>query len=245
MFRGVLVTFPPERRGGKIVPVNIEGVPEKYGRFEIDNSGTAYRTMEHFDHEMIHRYERRYPPNVWHGFDLKYENPAIEKVIFNDPATIVIWKDKTKTVVKCQEGDTYSPELGLAMCIAKKYLGNKGNFNEVFKKWIPETHGDLSSFEIEHIREGVTEFKQKVDAILEPKEVKAVAETEQDIPKVGTLIKIIVTKSGCMGAIDEVGVVTDEVATDGLLDNLPGYNVKTSNGKIWRIHRDSKIEILE
>ncbi len=65
-------------------------------------------------------------------------NDPIEKVIFNDPATIVIWKDKTKTVVKCQEGDTYSPELGLAMCIAKKYLGNKGNFNEVFKKWIPE-----------------------------------------------------------------------------------------------------------
>jgi hypothetical protein len=64
--------------------------------------------------------------------------PPIKKVIFNDPATIVIWKDDTKTVVKCQPGDTYSKELGLAMCISKKYLGNKGNFNEEFKKWIPE-----------------------------------------------------------------------------------------------------------
>lgn len=65
-------------------------------------------------------------------------NPEIDRVIFNNPATIVIWKDGTKTVVKCQENDTYSEEIGLAMCIAKKYLGNSGNFNEVFKKWIPE-----------------------------------------------------------------------------------------------------------
>ena len=63
----------------------------------------------------------------------------IKNVIFNDPATIVLWEDGTKTVVKCQDGDIYSKELGLAMCISKKYLDNKGNFNEVFKKWIPES----------------------------------------------------------------------------------------------------------
>lgn len=64
-------------------------------------------------------------------------NTKIKEVIFNDPATIVIWDDGSKTVVKCQPGDVYSKELGLAMCISKKFLGNKGNFNEVFKKWIP------------------------------------------------------------------------------------------------------------
>lgn len=64
--------------------------------------------------------------------------PKIKKVIFNEPATIVLWSDNTKTVVKCQKGDTYSKEVGLAMCIAKKYLGDKSNFNNVFKKWIPE-----------------------------------------------------------------------------------------------------------
>lgn len=64
--------------------------------------------------------------------------PAIKKVHFNDPMTIVIWEDGTKTVVKCQDGDIYSKETGLALCIAKKAFGNKGNFNEVFKKWIPE-----------------------------------------------------------------------------------------------------------
>ena len=49
---------------------------------------------------------------------------AIDRAIFNDPATIVYWKDGTKTVVKCQEGDTYSAETGLALCFAKKALGN-------------------------------------------------------------------------------------------------------------------------
>lgn len=59
----------------------------------------------------------------------------IEKVVFNDPATIVIWKDNTKTVVKCQEGDEFDPEKGLAMAIAKKALGNKSNFNNTIKRW--------------------------------------------------------------------------------------------------------------
>jgi hypothetical protein len=68
-----------------------------------------------------------------------YVNPfQISKVIFNAPATIVFWADGTKTVVKCQEGNTYSKETGLATAIAKKALGNKGNFNDVFKKFIPE-----------------------------------------------------------------------------------------------------------
>lgn len=67
-----------------------------------------------------------------------YGVPSVEikEVIFNNPATIVKWTDGTKTVVKCQPGDDYNKETGLAMCIAKKYLGNKGNFNEVFKKYI-------------------------------------------------------------------------------------------------------------
>jgi hypothetical protein len=70
--------------------------------------------------------------------------PEIAKVHFNDPMTVVIWDDGTKTMIKCQDGDTYSKETGLAVAIAKKALGNKGNFNEVFKKWIPEYNADKS-----------------------------------------------------------------------------------------------------
>lgn len=54
---------------------------------------------------------------------------SIKNVKFNPPATIVFWTDNTKTVVKC-EGEDYDPEKGLAMCICKKVLGNKGKLGE-------------------------------------------------------------------------------------------------------------------
>lgn len=60
-----------------------------------------------------------------------------KNVIFNDPATIVFWVDGTKTVVKAQD-EAYDPEKGMAMAIAKKALGNQGNYCNVFKKWLPE-----------------------------------------------------------------------------------------------------------
>lgn len=63
--------------------------------------------------------------------------PEIKKVIFNRPATIVIWSDNTKTVVKC-ENENFDREKGLAMAIAKKALGNKGDYFNVFKKWCKE-----------------------------------------------------------------------------------------------------------
>lgn len=62
----------------------------------------------------------------------------IKNVIFNDPATIVFWADDSKTVVKCQEGDVFDKEKGLAMAISKRALGDKGRYCEEFKKWIPE-----------------------------------------------------------------------------------------------------------
>ena len=62
----------------------------------------------------------------------------IKKVIFNNPATIVFWKDGTKTVVKCGKNDIYDKEKGLALCIAKKLYGNKYRWYDIFKKWIPE-----------------------------------------------------------------------------------------------------------
>ena len=69
---------------------------------------------------------------------LKINGATIIDVIFNNPATIVKWSDGDKTVVKCQKGDSYNPELGLAMCIIKKCCGNKSNYNNVFKKWLPK-----------------------------------------------------------------------------------------------------------
>lgn len=62
----------------------------------------------------------------------------IEKVIFNNPATIVFWSDGKKTVVKCASDEAFDEEKGLAMAISKRVLGNQGNYYNEFKKWLPE-----------------------------------------------------------------------------------------------------------
>ena len=85
----------------------------------------------------------------------------IKKVKFNPPATIVFWTDNTKTVVKCS-GEDYDPEKGLAMCICKKMFGNKGNYYEVFKKWLPkEEDSDVVQKVLEHIKPQTFEFELK------------------------------------------------------------------------------------
>ena len=74
-------------------------------------------------------------------YNAMWKRTKIKNVIFNDPATIVFWSDGTKTVVKCGENDIYDPEKGLAMAVAKKYLGtNKShsNYMDEFKKWLPQ-----------------------------------------------------------------------------------------------------------
>lgn len=75
-----------------------------------------------------------------------YTVPNIKKVIFSDPATIVIWEDDTKTIVKAGKNDKgkqekYDPEKGLAIAICKKLYGTNAsgsNYYDVLKKWLEE-----------------------------------------------------------------------------------------------------------
>lgn len=71
------------------------------------------------------------------AFDSWCMSNLIKRVIFSDPCTIVLWADGTKTIVRCTD-EKFDKEKGLAMCIAKKSLGNKGKYYDVFKKWIEE-----------------------------------------------------------------------------------------------------------
>lgn len=45
------------------------------------------------------------------------------KVIYNPPATIILWTDGRKTVVKCSEDDAYDPITGFLLCCLKHFLG--------------------------------------------------------------------------------------------------------------------------
>ena len=62
-----------------------------------------------------------------------------KKIIFNPPATIVLWQDGTKTVVKCGERDKFDKEKGIALCFMKRGLGNtSGALNKILHKEVRE-----------------------------------------------------------------------------------------------------------
>lgn len=67
---------------------------------------------------------------------------AISKIIYADPATIVLWDDGTKTVSKCAKGDIYSKETGLSICLLKKMIGAT-NVHNIFADWIPENSNTI------------------------------------------------------------------------------------------------------
>lgn len=121
---------------------------------EIDSCGDTYITIKAIkcdpSSDLVSRYchDDKYALwDAWNrfygGYRGGYRNktnfslmPGIKKVIFNDPATIVLWNDNTKTIVKCQKGDKFDPEKGLAMAVSKKALGrNTGKYYEEFKPW--------------------------------------------------------------------------------------------------------------
>ena len=86
--------------------------------------------------------------------------PEIKNVKFDGPATIVFWADGTKTVVKCQGGDDYSEEVGLAMCIVKKVFGNTSKYNDIFKKWCPSYDSETDADD--YLSEAYEQFKNHI-----------------------------------------------------------------------------------
>lgn len=69
-----------------------------------------------------------------YSMQITHKKPTPKKVIFSGPATTILWKDGTKTTVKCQGEDVWDDDVGIAMCYLKKMLGNKGNFNNIFRE---------------------------------------------------------------------------------------------------------------
>lgn len=77
-----------------------------------------------------------YPSANRQSFRLLNYEPAdhlnVARIIFSPPATIVFWKDGTKTVVKCADGEPFSEYNGFAAALLKKVFGS----NSAVKKLI-------------------------------------------------------------------------------------------------------------
>ena len=72
---------------------------------EIDNDLNLIRMIEELEEEE------------------QYDYLAYERIIFNDPATIVIWADGTRTVVKACKEDKFDKGVGLKTALLQRVFG--------------------------------------------------------------------------------------------------------------------------
>ena len=100
-------------------PVLIEGINEKAPK----NYNYAY-PMREITNAVLIQAPRRPTANV--------------KIIINEKkkTTVAIWGDGSKTVVKCQPGDEFDAEKGIAMCFVKRYFNNRGCYNDWMREVI-------------------------------------------------------------------------------------------------------------
>lgn len=64
----------------------------------------------------------------------KPEKPYKQVVVNKSKRTIcVVWKDDTRTVMKCHPDDEWDEEKGIAMCFMKKAFDNRGCYYDTFK----------------------------------------------------------------------------------------------------------------
>jgi hypothetical protein len=66
--------------------------------------------------------------NTSYAFPPKAEDFVPDHVIFNDRTTVVIWKDGSKTIVRCADNEPLIEEVGFAECVVKKLYGSRANF---------------------------------------------------------------------------------------------------------------------
>jgi len=90
--------------------------------------------------------------------------PCVERITFNDPATIVHWADGDKTVVKCMPGEKFERYAGFAAACMKKLFGSTSA-----AKAIMDAH-DVAL--LEKAREEEREAKERAKVEREMKENK-------------------------------------------------------------------------
>mgnify|MGYP003477708820 FL=1 len=96
------------------------------------------------------------------SMELRVDIPGmIDRVIFNDPATIIIWKDGSKTVVKRSDDDIWDPEKGFCMAIIKKIYGHTS-----FIKRFMEPDEEIQILTVEEVCENLKNFGKKLKDVM-------------------------------------------------------------------------------
>lgn len=125
-YHGGFVYANPERRNGKTAELKrqlnaVYGLGIK-GYIDTDIAGEAMRYCLH-DVAIQESMWRARQKKSEEEETMKFGVPRIKQLIFDDPTTVVIWEDGTKTIVHARD-EKFDPEKGLAMAISRKALGN-------------------------------------------------------------------------------------------------------------------------
>ena len=100
--------------------------------------------------------------NDLESIELRIDIPGmIDRVIFNDPATIILWKDGSKTVVKRSYDDIWDSEKGFCMAVIKKLYGNTS-----FIKRFMEPEEEIQILTVEEACENLKNFGKKLNDII-------------------------------------------------------------------------------
>lgn len=122
---------------GQSMPVRLEHIemsslePMRFEGYAVEPNKLKYIPYDSWND--IHHVERRV-----HNPSKTF--PGIKAVHFSGPCTVIVWDDKTKTVVRCKDEDI-DYEKGFAMAVSKKVFGTNesgSNYYDIFKKYLPK-----------------------------------------------------------------------------------------------------------
>lgn len=123
-----------------VIPIDI---PDYYDALIMNvvslGSGSAVNPTDYIDTDMVR--ERLALKEGLHNKEERKMSAtrfAIKDIQFNGPATVILWRDGTKTVVKKQENEVYDQEKAIAMAVARKALGEEGYYSLFHAKEIAE-----------------------------------------------------------------------------------------------------------
>lgn len=166
----------------------------------------------------------------------------IKKVMLNEPYTIIIWNDGTKTVVKCHEFDSYDPEKGILACMAKKLYENTNLFKEIIQEYVDfDTHNTESEENecLEQAKKAIDKLQTTLDAV---------SSNARDLEKELAYYKRVAEKLANDVETRDECLNIKVMRIKGLEDELSQFE-RVLNEKEILLHRledaDNRIEALE
>lgn len=106
----------------------------------VGTPGYAYTKPKSWSMNELAAFGTTHPAEIWNFIKTKERNdetmvivPVAKKIVYNYPATTVIWSDGTKTTVKCSKDQEFSEYYGYLAALAKKVYKTNGVIDRMIR----------------------------------------------------------------------------------------------------------------